>query len=45
MNRREFLKVVGVGAVGLMAGSLPLDAEGRNKHMKIKTVKLYEMDL
>ena len=42
MNRREFIKVVGVGAVGLMAGSLPLDAEGRNKRMEIKTLKLYE---
>ena len=42
MNRREFIKAVGVGAVGLMAGELPLEAEGRNKRMEIKAVKLYE---
>ncbi|MBR1397953.1 MAG: twin-arginine translocation signal domain-containing protein [Selenomonadaceae bacterium] len=42
MNRREFIKTIGVGAVGLMAGGLPLDVEGRKKRMEIKTVKLYE---
>ena len=42
MNRRDFIKVVGVGIVGLMAESLPLDVEGRNKRMKIKAIKLYE---
>ncbi len=40
MNRREFIKTVGVGAVGLMSGSLNLEVEGSGR-MKIKAVKLY----
>ena len=42
MNRREFIKSVGVGAVGLMAGGFNFEVEGRVKRMEIKTVKLYE---
>ena len=40
MNRREFIKTISVGAVGLMTGGLTIDAEGRNKRMEIKAVKL-----
>ena len=42
MNRREFIKAAGVGAVGLMTGGLTFNVEGRVKTMKIKAVKLYE---
>ena len=42
MNRREFIKTVGIGTVGLMAGSFTFEAEGRVKPMEIKAVKLYE---
>ena len=42
MNRREFIKTMGVGAACLAAGQLPMIAEGRGKPMEIKAVKLYE---
>ncbi len=42
MKRREFIKAVGVGAIGLMAGDYSIIAEGREKPMEIKAVKLYE---
>ncbi|MCR5447156.1 MAG: rubredoxin [Schwartzia sp.] len=42
MNRREFIKTVGVGAVGLMAGQFSMFVEGSAKNMEIKAVKLYE---
>lgn len=42
MKRREFIKAMGVGAVGLMTGSIPFNVEGRKNSMKIKAVKLYE---
>ena len=42
MKRREFIKAVGVGAIGLMAGNFSMIAEGSEKPMEIKAVKLYE---
>jgi len=43
MNRREFIKAVGVTAVGLMAGEFDLkSAEGRANSMQIKAVKFNE---
>ena len=42
MNRREFIKTVGVGAIGLMAGTFVMPTEGSGKSMEIKAVKLYE---
>lgn len=42
MNRRDFIKAVGVGAVGLMFdGKIFAEAEGKSK-MKIQAVKLFE---
>ena len=42
MNRREFIKVVGVGTIGLMIdGNIFVEAKG-NSDMEIKAVKLYE---
>ncbi|MBQ7516186.1 MAG: rubredoxin [Schwartzia sp.] len=42
MKRRAFLKAVGIGAVGLMAGDFSAIAEGCGRTMEIKAVKLYE---
>ena len=42
MNRREFIKAVGVGTLGLMIdGNIFVEAKGKSK-MEIKAVKLYE---
>lgn len=41
MNRREFIKTVGIGAVGLMSGGWTFNQK-ENVNMKIKAVKLYE---
>ena len=42
MNRREFIKTVGVGTIGLMIdGNIFVEAKG-NSDMEIKAVKLYE---
>ena len=42
MNRREFVKIIGVGAVGLMIdGKIFAEAKGESR-MKIQAVKLFE---
>ena len=42
MNRREFVKIIGVGAVGLMIdGKIFAEAKGESE-MKIQAVKFYE---
>ncbi len=42
MNRREFIKAVGIGTIGLMIdGNIFVEAKG-NSEMEIKAVKLYE---
>ncbi|MBR1696754.1 MAG: twin-arginine translocation signal domain-containing protein, partial [Anaerovibrio sp.] len=44
MKRREFIKAIGVGAVGLAVGSfvLPTEGKGMAKKIEIKAVKLYK---
>ncbi len=42
MNRREFIKTMGVGAACLAAGQFSMIAEGSAKSVEIKAVKLYE---
>lgn len=44
MNRREFIKAIGIGAVGMAVGSfaLPTEGKGRVTKMEIKAVKLYK---
>ncbi|MBR3721835.1 MAG: rubredoxin [Selenomonadaceae bacterium] len=42
MNRRDFIKTVGIGAACLATGQFPVVAKGRNQSMEIKAVKLYE---
>ncbi len=44
MKRREFIKTVGIGAIGVMVGGLPMavNAGKSDKKMQIKTVRLYE---
>ena len=42
MKRRDFIKAVGIGAVGLMIGDeIFVQAKGAN-NMKIQAVKFYE---
>ena len=42
MNRREFVKIVGVGAVGLMIdGKIFAEAKGESE-TKVQAVKLFE---